>query len=255
MNGVGKFFRGFLIPVQGVFLVFTNMRLFLLAIIPFWLAVFLAIYMIANFWSHSTSLMPFVMNWMPGFATFADQIKVGQFSLFAALFQGVFWVFLVLFALYFSYIVLSILGSPFYSLMADRILIRKGIQPHLKNNLIRWLYTSLRMFIISIVKLIFFVGLTSFLFVVSFWSFGLMLVPLVVCLMIAYDCIDFSLECMNYSFSQRWRYFNDHFSLFLGLALAILICSFIPGLFTISLPFFIAGGAEAFADLATPRDL
>lgn len=254
MSGVGKFLRGFLIPFQGAFLVFTNLKLFLLAIIPFWIAVFLAIYLISTFWSQSVSLLPIVLSWVPGFATFVDQLKIGEFSLIAALFQGLFWVFLVLFSFYFSYIALCILGAPFYSLMADRILSRKGIQPHLKNNFIRWLYTSLRMLIISIVKLILFVALTSFLFIVSFWSFGLMLVPLVVCLMIAYDCIDFSLECMNYSFGQRWRYFQDHFSLFLGLALAILFFSFIPGLFTLTLPFFIAGGAEAFADLATPRN-
>lgn len=162
--------------------------------------------------------------------------------------------FLVLFSLYFSYIVLCILGAPFYSLMADQILIRRGLQPHVKNNFLRWLYTSLRMFIISFVKLLLFMIVTAFLFVVSFWSFGFMLVPLVVCLMIAYDCIDFSLECMNYSFGQRWSYFQNHFPLFVGLATTVLLFSLLPLFFTICLPFFIAGAADAFAAIATQGD-
>lgn len=250
MPSVNPFFKGLLVPMHGFFIVITSFQLFFLAILPFWIVVFVAIYMAVTFWSRSSELLPIILQWVPGFAHFVEQIKIGEFSLFAALFQGLFWVFLVLFSLYFSYIVLCLLGAPFYSLMVDRILLKKGIQPKIKNNFFRWLYTSLKMLIISLTKLIVFLVITAFLFVISFWSFGVMLVPLVVCLMIAYDCVDFSLECMNYSFTERWRYFRNHFSLFAGLALSILIFSFIPGLFTLSLPFFIAGAAEAFATLA-----
>jgi hypothetical protein len=250
MSSVNQFLKGLLVPMHGFFIVITSFQLFFLAIIPFWIAVFAAIYIAVTFWSRSSELLPLILHWVPGFAHFVDQIKIGEFSLFAALFQGLFWVFLVLFSLYFSYIVLCILGAPFYSLMVDRILFKKGIQPQIKNNFFRWLYTSLKMLIISFIKLLFFLVITALLFVVSFWSFGVMLVPLVVCLMIAYDCVDFSLECMNYSLTARWKYFRDHFALFSGLALSILLFSFIPGLFTLSLPFFIAGAAEAFAYLA-----
>ncbi len=253
MSSVSQFFRGLLIPIQGVFLIFTSFKLLLLAFIPFWLAVFAGIYCIYAFWSQTSSLLPFVVQWLPGFADFVAKLKIGEFSLFGAIFQGLFWVFLVLFSLYFSYIVLCILGAPFYSLMTDQILQRKGIQPGLKNNFVRWLYTSLKMFIITFVKLVLFMAITAFLFVVSFWSFGLMLVPLVVCLMIAYDCVDFSLECMNYSLRQRWDYFQSHFSLYLGLGLSILLFSLIPGFFTLCLPFFIAGAADAFASIANGR--
>jgi uncharacterized protein involved in cysteine biosynthesis len=250
---MGKFLKGFLVPIQGFFLVITNFKLFMLAIIPFWMAVFAAIYLIYNFWSNSQSVMLFFIDWLPGFNFFVEQIKGGEFSLFTALLQGLIWVFLILFSFYFSYIILCILGAPFYSLMADRILVSKGLALPVKNNLFRWLYTTLRMLMISLLKLIFFAFATGVLFVLSFWSFGIVLVPLVVCLMIAYDCIDFSLECMNLTIRQRWAYFKQNSSLFFGLAFAILIFSLIPGLFTISLPFFIAGGAEAYADLKVKR--
>lgn len=255
MNSAMQFLRGFLVPFQGFFIVFTSLSIFLLAVIPFWIAVFLAFYFIYTFWSGSSWLLPFFLDWMPGFANFVEQIKIGEFSLFSAIFQGFFWVFLVLFSLYFSYMVLCLVGSPFYSLMADRILIRKGVQPKIKNNFARWLYTSIKMLIVSLLKMCFFMLITAALFVASFWSFGLMLLPFVVCLMIAYDCVDFSLECMNYTLRQRWKYFGNHFSFYLGLSFSILMFSFIPGLFTFCLPFFIAGGAEAFADFKNRAEL
>ncbi|MCC6137211.1 MAG: EI24 domain-containing protein, partial [Bdellovibrionaceae bacterium] len=109
--------------------------------------------------------------------------------------------------------------------------------------------TTVRMLIISLIKIVFFLGLAIVLFVVSFFTIGMFLVPLCLSLMMSYDCMDFSFECMTMSLRQRLRYFFDHLSLFAGLALAIMVISVIPGLFTIMLPFFIAGGAAAFSDI------
>ncbi len=249
MSSVGSFFKGFFVPFQGFFWIFTSLPLFLLAAIPFWLAIVVAVYVIYFLWNESGALLQFFLTWMPGFASFIDLVKVGEFSLFAALYQGLFWIFLVLFTFYFSYLVLCILGAPFYSLIADRILVKKGVAPVFKNNFFRWLYTTLKMFIISCIKLVVFMTISAILFILSFWSFAVIFVPLLICLMMAYDCIDFSFECMNYSLSQRWRIFRVQWPFFLGLASIILFFSFIPGLFTISLPLFIAGGAEAIADM------
>lgn len=73
--------------------------------------------------------------------------------------------------------------------------------------------------------------------------------PFFLSLMMAYDCMDFSFECMTMSLRERIQYFFAHMSLFAGLALSVLVISVIPGLFTVALPFFIAGGAAAFADI------
>lgn len=87
------------------------------------------------------------------------------------------------------------------------------------------------------------------LFVISFFTIGMFLVPLFLSMMMAYDCMDFSFECRTMNLKERVNYFFAHFSLFAGLALAILVISVIPGAFTMTLPFFIAGGAAAFADI------
>ncbi|MCB9073840.1 MAG: EI24 domain-containing protein [Bdellovibrionaceae bacterium] len=245
---MADFVRGFGIPFKGALLVFTSFRLFLLAILPFWICFFSAIYFIWAFWNSSFSIVPYLMDWVPGLYRFTEKLKIGEFSLIAALAQGMFWFFLLIFVSYFSYVLLCIIGAPFYSLLADIILARKGLQLKVKNSFFRWLYTTIRMLIISVIKITFFMGLSFILFIISFFTFGMFIVPIFISLMVSYDCMDFSFECVTMSLRQRLAYFFDHFPLFLGLAMSILVVSIIPGLFTLILPFFIAGGANAFAD-------
>lgn len=243
------FLKGFLVPFRGLMIVFSSLRLFFLAVLPFWICLFTMIYFVWTFWSHSFSVVPYLMDWVPGLYDFTEKLKIGEFSLFAALIQGVFWFFLLVFASYFSYVLLSIVGAPFYSLMADMIIERRGLKGKNQNSFVRWLYTTIRMLLISIIKMGFFLGLSLILFVISFFAIGMFLVPWFLSLMVAYDCLDFAFECRGLSLRQRMGYFSAHFSLFFGLALVILVISIIPGLFTFMLPFFIAGGAEAFADI------
>jgi uncharacterized protein involved in cysteine biosynthesis len=227
----------------------TSFKLFILALIPLLLAIAVGIFFLVSLWTSTGTFMEFILEWAPWLHQMM-QFRFGEISILGMVFQGLFWVFMILFAIYFSYLALIIIGAPFYSLLVDKILLQRGLQPPVQNNFIRWLYTSLKMLIVSLFKLVIFMTATGLLFIVSFWSLGVILVPLLVGFMIAYDCIDFSLECMNYSLRKRRQYFTDHLSFFSGLALAILFFSFIPGLFTISLPFFIAGGADAFASIA-----
>lgn len=244
-----NFVRGFSIPFRGVLLVFSSLRLLLLAVIPFWLCLFGVIYGVWKIWNSSFTIVPYLMSWVPGLYSFTEKLKIGEFSLIAAIIQGTFWFFLLIFASYFSYIVLCIIGAPFYSFMADIILLRRGVDARVKNNIFHWLYTAIRMVIISVIKICFFLGLSVVLFVISFFTIGMLIVPLCLSVMMAYDCLDFSFECMTMSLKERIRYFFSNLPLFAGLALSILVISVIPGLFTIMLPFFIAGGAAAFADI------
>ncbi len=246
---MNHFVRGFAIPFRGMLLVFSSLRLLLLSVIPFWLCFFVFIYFLWTIWSSSFSIVPYLMEWVPGLYNFTEKLKIGEFSLIAAVVQGTFWFFLLIFASYFSYVLLCIVGAPFYSLMVDIVLMRRGVEVRVKNSFLRWLYSTLRMLIISLVKICFFLGLSMVLFVVSFFTIGMFLVPICLSIMMGYDCLDFSFECRTMSLKERLNYFLSHFSLFAGLALSILVISVIPGLFTMTLPFFIAGGAAAFADI------
>lgn len=249
MSSSTQFVKGLFIPFRGFYLIMTSFKLFMLALIPLLLAIGVGIFLLVSLWTNTSSFMELILEWAPWLHQLM-QFRIGEISLLGMVFQGLFWIFIILFTIYFSYLALMLIGAPFYSLLVDKILVRRGLQPPVHNNFIRWLYTSLKMLIITLFKLVIFMTATGLLFIVSFWSLGVILVPLLVGFMIAYDCIDFSLECMNYSLRKRWHYFTDHLSFFSGLALAILFFSFIPGLFTVSLPFFIAGGADAFASIA-----
>lgn len=62
MTSMSLFFRGLLVPFQGLFLIFTSLKLLLLAFIPFWIAVFGGIYLIYSFWSQTDALLPVVLQ-------------------------------------------------------------------------------------------------------------------------------------------------------------------------------------------------
>jgi uncharacterized protein involved in cysteine biosynthesis len=213
MSSSTHFVRGLFVPFRGFYIVITSLKLLALAFVPFLLAIVTGIYLLVSLWSSSTSFMSILLEWVPWLHQLM-QFRVADMSLLGVLFQGLFWMFVILFTIYFSYLVLIIMGAPFYSLLVDKILIRRGLQPPVQNNFIRWLYTTLKMLIITLLKLVIFMTATALLFVMSFWSLGVILVPLLVGFMIAYDCIDFSLECMNYSLRKRWSYFKGHMSFF-----------------------------------------
>lgn len=249
MNGAVKFFRGLSAPMKGMYLIFTSVPLFFLAAIPFWICVGVAFYGFFWFMKNPLAIAPLMLQWIPGLQSFVEHLKIGEFSLFDAVVQGMTWVFLIVVVAYFSYIVLTIVGAPFYSLMTDTILERKGVRPAGTNNFFRWLYTTLKMLMISVMKLVFFIAMAALLFMFSFIPAVMLLVPICMCLLIAYDCFDFSFECMTFSVRQRWNFFYQHFPAFAGLAVVILLVGSIPGVFSFLLPFFIAGGADLFADL------
>jgi len=248
MNSPVKFVRGMGVPFAGFVLVMTSFQLFILAAIPIWICFGVVLWGLWWLWSHPFVILPFVMEHVPGLQRFVDGLKIGEFSLIDAVMQGLFWVFMILFLLYFSYIILAIVGGPFYSAIASIVLGRQNVRPP-RIGFFRRFLVMVKMFLISLLKLAIFVAVGLTLFMLSFLPIGMLFVPVCMCLMIAYDCFDFAFEAMTFSAAERWRFFFDHFPAFVGLALVILLIGTIPGLFALTLPFFIAGGANLFGDL------
>jgi len=249
MNSGVKFARGLAVPFKGFYLIIKSLKLIAYSVIPLWIVMGFAVGAAIWAWNNSFLLMNYLMAWVPGLQTLVDAVKIGEFSLFSAIVQGMFWVFALIFMSYFSYIILSIVGALFFSLLANNILVKKGLRPPGADNFFRWVLTTFKMIAISLFKLLFFICMAAALFVFSFLPIGMLLVPMVMCLMIAYDCMDFSFECMTFSIKSRWNFFYTHFPAFAGLGFIILVVGSIPGLFILSLPLFVAGAADLFADL------
>jgi uncharacterized protein involved in cysteine biosynthesis len=248
MNSPAKFVRGLAVPFRGFKIVVTSLRLMVLSAIPVWICIGSIVALIWWFYSHPFEVLPYAIQWIPGLQSFVDNLNIGRFSIVDAILQGFFWVFLILFASYFSYILLSLIGAPFYSMMANIVLARKQVEPP-RIGFLRWVVVTVKMLSISLFKLILFVGVGGALFFFSFLPAGMLFAPIIMCLMISFDCFDFSFEAMTFSIHQRWRFFYEHMPAFLGLAMIILIVGTIPGMFSLFLPLFIAGGADLFADL------
>lgn len=247
MNSFSLFISGFFSPVKGVMTVFSRWRWFVLAILPFWICLTVAVVLLFQFWGSSFSLTQLAFAYLPWLSSFADQIKIGNISLITALFQGVFWFFTLVFISYFSYLLLSVVGAPFYSLMASSILVARGIRTSETTGFWHWVLTTFRLFLLSVFKLSLFIGLTIVLILLAFIPLFTVFVPFLFCLMIAYDCMDFAFENMAMGLGARWRFFKKNFALFFGMSFPILMTGSVPGLFVFLLPFFIAGAVDAFA--------
>ena len=177
MSSSTHFVKGLFIPFRGFYLIMTSFKLFMLALIPLLLAIGVGIFLLVSLWTSTSSFMALLLEWAPWLHQLM-QLRIADVSLLGMIFQGLFWMFIILFTIYFSYLVLILIGAPFYSLLVDKILVRRGLQPPVQNNFIRWLYTTLKMLIITLFKLVIFMTATGLLFVVSFWSLGVILVPI-----------------------------------------------------------------------------
>ncbi|MBY0316600.1 MAG: hypothetical protein K2Q26_13840 [Bdellovibrionales bacterium] len=247
MSSLAQFITGLLSPIKGMLLVFSRLKWFILAVIPFWIFVGLMIYSIVHFFQSGATLMQLAFNYLPWLVSFSDQIKMGDISLFTAIFQGVFWFFVFMFFSYFSYLVLSVTGAPFYVLLSGSILVSKGVRTQDTTGVWHWFATTCRMLILGLAKMSIFVLISAVLFFLAMIPVFTIFVPFFFCMMIAFDCTDFSFENMGYTLRQRWQFFWSRSPLFLGMSLPILIAGSVPGLFVFTLPFFIAGAADAFA--------
>lgn len=244
-----KFFKGVFVPLKGATLVLSSFKFMLYAAIPFWLSLVLGIYTLIKLWTSGGIVINELYGKFPVVKTIADYTKIAEYSLAEGFFQIFFWLVLIILIAYFSYLLLTILGAPFYALLSEGILRQQGAKPFSALGFNHWLKVTMKMFLINCTKMILFLIIATALLVLSFVPGLVLIVPLVACLMISFDCMDFSFECMTFSFKDRISFFQKHLVAFFGLSLTIFAIGVIPGLFTLTLPFFIAGGAELFARL------
>lgn len=173
--------------------------------------------------------------------------NLGEFS--QSLFSGILWVvFFLAFTLLVFYVVFlfsMIVASPFYALLAERTLVAKGTLKDRPFNFGGWLFFSLRMLTVSLLKAVLFSVLGFILFIFSFVP-GLY--PGSVAgfsLILAYDIADYSYEALGYGLRQRLRHFIENPVFFIGLAAAMGLTTPLLGFGLVFTPLAIIGVGES----------
>lgn len=144
---------------------------------------------------------------------------------------------------YLAYIVQALIAIPFFTLLADKVLLRLGAKVHAPQKMREWIAFNLRMFRVGLVKTVLFLIFAVFLFGLSFVP-GLNLLSLFGTLLIlSFDCMDYSFEGMGWRFRDRLGFQRRNGVQWMGAAVGLGLTLVIPGLTLLVVPGAVVGGA------------
>jgi CysZ protein len=154
----------------------------------------------------------------------------------------IFWLLFFIFYLYLVYILASIIGAPFYSIIAARVLGHveksRGTFKPKPMSLLR----SIHMIWMTLLRSLMLTVVAAILFVVSFIP-GLNLVAaFLTFVLIGFDLTDYALELKGYHLRQRFRFLFRNFAEYCGMGAFIGLTAFVPGLILLLVPTAVIGG-------------
>lgn len=160
---------------------------------------------------------------------------------------------LVVGILYAVYVLHLIVAMPFYSLLAERTLQLHGKGPSAFTSWREWSRHLVTMLRISLVKGAIFVVLGIGLFIASFIPVVNIAAVIGTLLLLAFDCMDYSLEARRMRLRQRVRYVLRHKAQWAGLATGLALTLLLPGLTLLVIPGAVCGAAMILKDTNESR--
>lgn len=230
---------------KGLKEIFTDFRIFLYTVIPMLISAGVVAAMLIYGWDLTSEwAQKIIAEYVPGFMSKGSWFNKGIYWLI----NGAFKILMILALTYLSFILIQLVSIPFYSLICERVLYKRGAFPDRPFRFMTWLRLTIRMFIISLIRMLVFLVIWVFVFIISFIP-GLQFVGLFYSSMvIGLDSIDYTLEIYEMSFGRRMKIYLEHFGYFSAVGLILLPALFIPGLILLLLPATVVGMSVQFAE-------
>ncbi len=228
------FIRGMMILVLGFRHALLNKNLLVLALIPVLVA---AIGLFFGF----KPLFRIYLSESAGIFLDKEIFDFWGGAIFLWIGKFILKIFIVFLTFLTFYILLQVIYIPICSLLAEKVLLRKGIIRC--QSIKEALGFNLRMFKMSLIKsgVLIFAGF--FFFIGSFVP-GLGFVSVYFTLIVlAYDSFDYGLELYGLNLKDRILFIKKNFMLINGHVGALLLFSFIPGLILLIFPFSVIGAS------------
>jgi len=245
INTFSNFLKGFSAPLLGIGWILKNPKAMVLSMGPFFIGLF--IFFGALFFGFGTTFSTF-NDWLSHWI--GQKIGEGWVSgvlgpLLASF--GTISAILILFLL--TYAFYMIVAGPFLSLLCEDIY-KKTFDNRLKPGSTPLM---IRMFFISLGKMLLFIPFSIFAFVTSFFPPLSFLSILIIFLIMAFDSMDYAFEVDYLGLKERISFFLKFRSHFLGLALSLGLVGIVPGLLFLVFPAFVAGSTKLYLDLSNDR--
>ncbi len=239
MSFLSKFLVGFSAPVQGGKLILRSGPLLRYSIAP--VLITCVVFSFGLSWAfplisaYLIALLPAAVGfWM----TLVYWIGLGLAYAFSFTFV---MVGLVLIA--------NLVAIPFQSLLAERALMELGVIENQKFALRRWISTTIRMTGVSLIRMVVFVIIGIFLFILALLPGVQVISGFLGLVIVASDCCDYSLELLEFSFRRRMSFLKKHFWELSGFGCCFGVTFLIPLLNFLLLPVAVVGGAWLMSQL------
>ena len=236
-----KFFIGFSSGIVGFKLIIKNTSLLRTSIMPFIISICLVIAGLVFGYKILVSLLSlFVPNFLISF--FSSLIPQGFFyNLIGSVIGIVGYLVFVIFWIFLMFLLINIICIPFHSLLAEKTLINLQAFKQKPFSLINWSKTWVKMFLISIARtiIILIIGVVTFLMSFIFPGFSIF-TGFVGLLILTSDCLDYSLELLEFGLIERFTIFKKYFAELFGFCCFFAI---LPGLNLLLMPVAVVGAS------------
>lgn len=227
--------------------ILTKRQLMVVAMIPFMITFLAAVASTWLIWVY----YPIVFAAMTaGLATLMPQM------VFDVLYYPMLWavgLVIVVGILYVVYVLHAVFAMPFYSLLAERTLQLHGKGPENFTSWRQWSRHMVTMLRVSAVKGFILACLGVILFIASFIPVVNIVAVTVTLLLLAFDCMDYSLEAKRMRLRQRIRYVFQHKAQWAGMAVGLALTLLLPGLTLLVIPGAVCGAALILKDTHESR--
>ncbi len=206
-----------------------------------WIPIIINIIILLFSFGSSFVLIPELVTYSMSFIFTAQEGLL--YTILAIPLSIVLWLGFIVFAVYFTFIISTVVASPFHSLMVEKYLVGEGLLNIENRSFSQSMKTLIYMFFTSIKKAVIFVILGIILFALSFVP--ILNIPAAFCafLIISFDCFDYSFETLEWPLKKRIDFIKQNRFYFFGHGIFLSLTSVIPGLTIVLLPYGILGGS------------
>lgn len=230
---------------KGVKEIFTDLRIFLYTVIPMIISAVIVFALFKYGWSLSSEwAQQLISQYVPGFLMKTSWVSKAMYWIVNVAFK----ILMVLVLTYLGFILIQLISIPFYSLICERVLYKRGAFPDRPFRFATWVRVTLRMFVVSLVRMLIFLLIWILIFTISLIP-GLQFVGIFYSsLVITLDSLDYTVEIYEMSLGRRLKLYTENFSYFSAVSMVLIPLLFVPGLILLLLPVTVVGMSVQFAE-------
>lgn len=240
-----RFRMGMTTLLRGFKEIFSDLKIFLYTIIPVLISVFVVAILFKYGWDLTSQWAEkLITDYIPSYLLKSSWVSKAVYWVINVMFK-----FLVILAMtYFSFIFIQLISIPFYSLICERVLFKRGVFPDRPFRLSTWIRVTARMFVVSLIRMAIFLFIWVLVFIVSLIP-GLQFISIFYsALMVGMDSLDYTVEIYEMSLGRRISLYVENFAYFSAVGLILIPFLFIPGLILLLLPITVVGMSVQFAE-------